>query len=85
MPALYTVFLAADAARLLYGLPRKDRELIRRFLEFLETYPTTEGEFQERDALGRPVEVKLIGQAKIVYWADHARNEIKVLRIDWLG
>lgn len=82
MPADYTVFLAADAAQYLHGLKRDEREAVRRFLDLLELYPTMTGEGRERDALGRTVQVKLVGRIKIVYWSDHAVKEVKVLRIE---
>jgi hypothetical protein len=82
VPADYRVFLAADAAQFLHGLKRDERERVRRFLDFLEVYPTTTGEGREHDAVGRPVEVKLVGRIKIAYWSDHAVKEVKVLRIE---
>jgi hypothetical protein len=84
VPGRYTIFLAAEGAQFLFGLRRAEREPVRRFLDFLSDYPTTEGETEERDAVGRVVQVKLIRHVKVVYYPDHAEKLVKILRIEGL-
>ena len=65
---------------------RQERDLILRFLESLESRPSRKGDYEEMDAVGRPVQIKVIGKYALTYWADHAVKEVKVTRIelaDW--
>jgi hypothetical protein len=59
-----------------------DRRKILSFLEALGENPTRLGDYQERDELGRPVQIKIIGGVALTYWADHAVKEVKVVRIE---
>jgi hypothetical protein len=83
MPS-YSLFLRAEAAGFFHSLRREEKEPLRKFLDLLEQYPTTEGEATERDSVGRAVQVKFVRRLKVVYWANHADQEIKVLRIERL-
>ena len=80
----YALFLHADAAAFFHSLRREEKEPLRRFLDLLEQYPTTEGEATERDSVGRTVQVKFVRRFKVVYWAHHAGKEIKILRLERL-
>jgi hypothetical protein len=80
----YAVFLHSSAANFFHSLRREEKEPLRRFFDLLEQYPTTEGETTERDAVGRIVHVKFVRRLKVVYWANHADKEIKVLRLERL-
>ena len=61
---------------------RRDRDLILRFLESLGSNPYGKGDYEERDAVERPVQIKVIGKYALTYWADHAVKEIKVTKIE---
>ncbi len=84
MPREYVLFLRFEAAALYRSLRRPERDQLERFFDFLESYPHLKGETTERDDVGRVVEVKFISKFKVVYWADHAVKEIKLLRIERL-
>ncbi len=78
----YVLFLHWEAAAFFHALRRGEKEAVGRFLDLLEKYPHTAGETTERDASGRTIQVKVIARLKVVYWADHAVKEVKVLRIE---
>lgn len=44
--------------------------------------PLKTGDYEERDEIGRPVAIKIVGEYALTYWADHAVKEIKVTRIE---
>jgi hypothetical protein len=83
MPS-YVLFLRAEAASFFHSLRREEKEPLRKFFDLLEQYPTTEGETTERDAVGRTVQVKFVRRLKVVFWANHADKEVKVLRLERL-
>jgi hypothetical protein len=82
--ALYALFLHADVAGLFHSLRREEKEPLRRFFNMLEQYPHSLGEATERDAVGRFVQVKFVRRFKVVYWANHADKEVKILRLERL-
>ena len=61
---------------------RQDRERILSFLEGLATDPHRIGDFQERVDTGRSIQIKIIGDYALTYWADHAVKEIKVTKVE---
>ena len=78
---LYKVLITVEVLRL--DRPSKrDRELILKFLEALADDPSRRGDYQERDDVGRPVQIKVVGKFALTYWADHAVKEVKVTKIE---
>ncbi len=61
---------------------RGDLDLILAFLESLAGNPGKPGDYEERDEIGRPVQIKIVGSHSLTYWADHAVKEIKVTKIE---
>ena len=61
---------------------RRERDRILTFLESLGEYPNTLGDYQEQDEVGRPVQIKIVGDYALTYWADHAVKEVKVTKIE---
>jgi hypothetical protein len=81
----YRIFIESESAQVLFSLRRNEREPILRFIDFLADHPHAEGETEERDSVGRVVQVKLLRRLKLVYWADHADKAVKVLRLERLA
>ena len=48
------------------------RRLVMRFVSSLAENPFTNGDFSEKDDVGRPVQVKVVGRFAITFWANHA-------------
>ena len=82
MPSDYALFMHSEAVTLYRSLRRPERVQLEKFLDFLESYPFLKGETTERDDVGRTVEVKFVSGFKIVYWANHADKEVKILRLE---
>jgi len=61
---------------------RAERERILAFLESLANYPESPGDYTVLDDAGRSVQIKIIGDYALTYWADHAVNEVKVTTIE---
>ena len=59
----------------------RERQRLMNFLETLAADPFQEGDFQEKDGDGRPVEVKILRQYALTFWADHALKEVKVTQM----
>ena len=80
MATSYTVFVKEEAFA---SLPKSgsQRRLVMDFLRKLRDNPFQRGDYIEPDVLGRPNEVKVVGLYAVVYWADHAVKEVKVMDI----
>lgn len=61
---------------------RQHREQILSFLASLAEHPAKLGGYEERDEVGRPIQIKVIGDFALTYWADHAVKEVKVIKIE---
>ena len=61
---------------------RKTRDLILNFFDFLANNPSTEGDYQELDKVGRAVQIKVLGDCAVTFWTDHAVKEIKVVKVE---
>ena len=61
---------------------RSVRYQVLSFLQSLAEHPTKPGDYEERDEVGRPVQIKIIGRYALTYWADHAVKEVKVMKFE---
>ena len=67
------------------SLPRpstRDRQRIVSFLESLADNPFQKGDYEEKDDIGRPIQIKVIGQYALTFRADHGEREVKVIKIE---
>jgi hypothetical protein len=76
----YAVYLHE---RILVHTPKRgrQRELIMQFVRELGSAPFRNGDFQDLDDAGHELEIKIIGNYAITYWADHAAREVKVINV----
>ena len=58
-----------------------ERSRLLKFCDELVSNPSLEGDYQESDLTGRPLQVRIIGNWAVTYWADHAVKEVRVVRI----
>ena len=77
----YRVLVCLDVLRL-EKPSRRDRDVILAFLERLAGNPYADGDYEERDAVGRTVQIKVLGGYALSYWVDHAVREVKVIKIE---
>jgi hypothetical protein len=78
----YAVYLRIEAAELLKSVATRNRRGIENFVDTLSGNPFKTGDYAETDAAGRPIQIKILGNFAIAFWADHAVKEIKVVAID---
>ena len=55
--------------------------MVRAF-ELLASDPYRPGDYREKDAEGRDMEVILVGKFLLTYWADHAVKELRIVRAE---
>ena len=81
----YSVFVESHIAELFPQMKLKERNQILRLLKKLRANPFLEGDYVERDTIGRLIQVVIVGQSAVVFWADHAVKEIKVIDLRFAG
>ena len=77
----YAVYLRIEAAELLKSIAAWNRRGIENFVDSLSGNPFKTGDYTETDAVGRPIQIKILGNFAVAFWADHAVKEIKVVAI----
>ena len=77
----YAVYLRLEAAELLKSVATRNRRGIENFVDSLSGNPFKSGDYAETDAAGRPIQIKILGNFAVAFWADHAVKEIKVVAI----
>lgn len=81
----YSVFVESHIAESFPQMKLKERNQILRLLKKLRTNPFLEGDYVERDNIGRLMQVVIVGQSAVVFWADHAVKEVKVIDLRFAG
>ena len=77
----YSIYLRLEATEALKNTRGKQRSEIITFIDSLTDNPDVEGDYSEHDHSDRMIEIKIIGQYAVTYWADHAVKEMKVVDI----
>jgi hypothetical protein len=81
----YRVFIAAEVIAFLKTCRRREQLLITQFFEQLASDPFRAGDYVERDEIGRPIQVVMVGKCAVFFWADHPVNEVKVVDLKPAG
>jgi len=81
----YHVFIAADVVSNLKACRRQEQLLITRLFDELANNPFRSGDYVERDEIGRPMQVLIIGRQAVFFWADHAVKEVKIIDLKPAG
>ncbi len=77
----YQMFLRLEAMEVMRWVRGDQRGRISSFIDSLVTNPFQGGDYTERDDTQREIQIKIIDQYAVTYWADHAVAEIKVTGI----
>ena len=77
----YAVYLRIEAAESLKSVAARHRREIENFIDSLSGHPFRTGDYAETDSVGRPIQIKILGNFAVAFWADHAVKEIKVVAI----
>ncbi len=77
----YEVYLRREVFEFLRQCLVADRERLLTLLQSLGRDPYRRGDFTEQDRAGRGIEVLVFRRYAVLYWADHAVKELKVIEI----
>jgi len=77
----YAVYLRIEAAESLKSVASQNRRGIENFVDSLSGNPFKTGDYTKTDAAERPIQIKILGNFAVAFWADHAVKEIKVVAI----
>jgi hypothetical protein len=77
----HDVYLRREAHEFLRNCGREERQNLLTLLDSLAQSPFTIGDFTEKDRTGREVQGLICRRAAILFWADHAVKEVKVVDI----
>ena len=78
----YHFLLSGEAFRYLLTLRAAERRMLDDLFQSLAENPFLAGDYQERAADDRPMEVILRGRFLLTYWTDHAAREVRVVRVE---
>ena len=81
----YRVFIAAAVVASLRTCRKREQRIITRFLDDLARDPFRPGDYTEQDEIGRPVQVVIVGNSAVCFWADHAVKEVKIIDLKPAG
>ena len=84
MPSAYTLLLRREAVDVFRSLRGSERQQFERFFDALQDRPGQAADAYTRDESGRRLESKYVGRFRVVYWIDHAGNEVKVVKLELL-
>ena len=79
MPTEYSLFVRYEVYQRLANIRGRQRNQIMSFLPTLEQNPFQHGDYESTSPEGRTVQVKILGSFALLFWADHAVAEIKVI------
>ena len=60
----------------------RDRSRILDFIDSLAVDSHQTGDYEEPDNDGRPVQIKIIGDYALTFWADHVVKEVKITHFE---
>ena len=81
----YRVLIAKEVIASLGNCSRREKLLIARLFDELADDPYRAGDYMERDEIGRPIQVLVVGRFALWFWSDHAVKEVKVLDLTSAG
>ena len=84
MPS-YRVFIAMEVIAFLKTCRRPEQFLLTRLFEQLANDPFRAGDYVERDEIGRPIQVVIVGKYAVFFWADHPVKEVRVVDLKPAG
>lgn len=77
----YAYTLHESAAASLLAARKAERSDLLRFIDALASTPSRREAETVLDELGRRNEVAYVGHFRVVYWADHAAKEVRIMDI----
>ncbi|MEM9282651.1 MAG: hypothetical protein AAGA96_12555 [Verrucomicrobiota bacterium] len=75
----FRVLIAAEVVDTLSKLRKQEREALRLRFEAIAETPARFSDYQEKDDVGRDVDVHLFGKHAILFWHDFNDRHLKIL------
>ena len=79
MPTEYPLYVRHEVYQRLANIRGRQRKEIMSFLATLERDPIQRGDYETTSPEGRTVQARILGSFALLFWADHAVAEIKVI------
>jgi hypothetical protein len=76
--------LNETSVHFLLALNARHRQNLILVLEELALDPMAKGDFEAKDSVSRPIQVKVAGQFLISYWPDAFVKELRVINLEWI-
>ena len=76
--------LNETSVHFLLGTTARHRQGLIRAPEAIAADPLQKGDFEGRDAAGRPIQIKVAGLFLISFWPDTFVRELRVINIEWI-
>ena len=77
----YRLLVDLEAVVELDSLPKRDRSKLLLFFEKLRSYPEHHAAADERDDVGRRIDIASYSGWLIYYWTDFADRHVKIMKV----
>lgn len=77
----YRLLIDIEALDILDRLPKKVRTRLLQHFVSIRSFPGNHSDYHESDAIGRRIEISVLGGWAIHYWIDAADRHVKVLAL----
>ncbi len=77
----YRLLVSIEVIEFLERLPGKTREPLRRAIHGIGGNPSGWSDAIDHDAVGRRMQIAIVGEYALVYWVDEADQHVKILDI----
>ncbi len=77
----YRLLVSIEVIEFIERLPGKTREALRRAIHAIGRDPLGRSDALDYDAIGRRIQIAVVGEYALMYWVDEADQHIKILDI----
>lgn len=77
----HRLLIDIEALDILDRLPKKVRTRLLQHFVAIRSFPGNHSDYHESDAIGRRIEISVLGGWAIHYWIDGADRQVKVLAL----
>ena len=84
MSSEWQYLLNETSLQFLLGCRLRERDQLVHALEKLARNPAQRGDWEAKDATGRPIQIKRFGRFLFSYWTDAFVKELRVINIEWI-
>ena len=77
----YRLLVSIEVIEFIERLPGKTRESLRRAIHAIGRDPLGRSDALDYDAIGRRMQIAVVGDYALMYWVDEADQHVKILDI----